>query len=156
MSLGIRSGVNCRRANEPPTTAAEGAHRERLGDAGHALEEQVPAGQQPDEHPLDHGVLPDDDPLDLDQRLLERGGRLRHLVLTLLLRLRHAPKVGRHPAAGSPSPESQAALRSSDRRSRTHLVVMRLPLPGVLTVLLLSAAVTRRRSGDPSQCDLWP
>ena len=36
------------------------AHRERLGQPGHALEQDVAAGQQADEQALDHGVLADD------------------------------------------------------------------------------------------------
>ncbi len=36
------------------------AHGERLGQPGHPLQQDVPAGEEPDEQPLDHGVLPDD------------------------------------------------------------------------------------------------
>ena len=32
------------------------------------------AGQQPDEHPLDHGVLADQHPLDLEECPFEKGG----------------------------------------------------------------------------------
>ena len=42
-----------------------------LATPGHALEQHVAAGEQRDEHPLDHPVLADDDPLDLEQRPLE-------------------------------------------------------------------------------------
>ena len=38
----------------------EAAHEERLGDAGHALEEDVAPAQQGHEQPGDGGVLPDD------------------------------------------------------------------------------------------------
>ena len=48
--------------------------REGLRDAGHALEQHVPAGQQGDEHPLDQAVLADDDALDLEQHPLQLGG----------------------------------------------------------------------------------
>jgi hypothetical protein len=34
----------------------------------------VPAGEQRDQHPLDQAVLADDDPLDLEQHPLQRGG----------------------------------------------------------------------------------
>ncbi len=47
---------------------------ERLGDAGHPLEQDVPAGQQGDEHPLDQAVLADDDPLDLEEGALDPRG----------------------------------------------------------------------------------
>ena len=52
----------------------QGLDRERLRDAGHALEQHVSAGEQRDEHPLDQAVLADDDPLDLEQHPLEPGG----------------------------------------------------------------------------------
>ncbi len=38
----------------------QGPHRQRLGQAGHALEQDVAAGEQPDQQPLDHGVLSHD------------------------------------------------------------------------------------------------
>jgi hypothetical protein len=57
-------------------------HRERLRHPGHAFQQTVPTSQQPDQHPLDQVVLPDDDPLHLEQRVLEdsadTGGRCRH------------------------------------------------------------------------------
>ena len=51
----------------------QGAHGERLGHPGHALEQEVAAGEQSDQHPFDHEVLADDDALDLEQRALEHG-----------------------------------------------------------------------------------
>ena len=45
--------------------------RQRLGQAGHALDQQVPLRQQADEHALEHRVLAGDHPPDLEQRLLE-------------------------------------------------------------------------------------
>ena len=50
----------------------EGVHGQRLGQAGHALDEQVAPGQESDDHPLEQDVLADDDPLDLIEHLLER------------------------------------------------------------------------------------
>ena len=44
----------------------------RLGQAGHALDEQVAAGQEGDDHPLEQVVLADDDLLDLVQQALHR------------------------------------------------------------------------------------
>jgi hypothetical protein len=38
---------------------AQGLDQQRLGQAGHALEEDVAAGQEGDEEPLDRGVLAD-------------------------------------------------------------------------------------------------
>ena len=64
--------------------AAEGAaehvgerpHGQRLGEAGHALEQDVAAGQQRDEHALEHRVLADDDALALPQGGLQRAACL--------------------------------------------------------------------------------
>ena len=39
--------------------------RERLGNAGHAFQQDVALGKQANQHPLDELVLADDDPLDL-------------------------------------------------------------------------------------------
>ena len=49
--------------------------REGLGETGDALEQQVAAREQRDEHALEHRVLADDDPPDLEQQRL--GGRAR-------------------------------------------------------------------------------
>ena len=45
------------RAAERP---GERRHHERLAEAGHAFEQAVPAGDERDEHPLEHPVLADD------------------------------------------------------------------------------------------------
>jgi hypothetical protein len=49
----------------------DGLDRQRLGQAGDALEQHVAAGEQRDEHALEHRLLADDDALDLEQRVLE-------------------------------------------------------------------------------------
>ena len=54
----------------------ERAHGQRLGEAGHALEQHVAAGEQRDEQALEHRVLADDDALALVQRRLERAAHL--------------------------------------------------------------------------------
>jgi hypothetical protein len=53
----------------------EGLDRERLGEAGDALDEAMPFGEQTHEDAFDHAVLPDDDPLHLEERTLELLGR---------------------------------------------------------------------------------
>ena len=73
MSAGTRSGVNWMRWNSTPSALGEGLDRQRLGQAGHALDQEVAAGQEGDDHPLEQAVLADDDPLDLVEDLLERG-----------------------------------------------------------------------------------
>ena len=68
-----------RRELDPPELSVErvreGPDREGLGEAGDALEQQVAAGEQRDEHALEHRVLADDDAPDLEQDRL--GGRAR-------------------------------------------------------------------------------
>ena len=73
--------MNWMRLNDPCEDVGERLDRQRLGEAGHALEQQVAAGEQRDEDPLEHRVLADDDAPDLEQDGLARrarvGGRLR-------------------------------------------------------------------------------
>ena len=65
MSPGIRSGVNCTRLVSTDERRGEGAHQQRLGDAGHALHQHVAAAEQRDEQAGDGGVLADDGLADL-------------------------------------------------------------------------------------------
>jgi hypothetical protein len=51
----------------------QGLDRERLGEAGHALEETVPPREEAHRHSLDHPVLADEHPLDLEQDAFEDG-----------------------------------------------------------------------------------
>ncbi len=48
-----------------------GLDRERLREAGHALDQEVATGEQANEHPLEHLLLTGDHAPDLEQRLLE-------------------------------------------------------------------------------------
>ena len=63
----------------------ERAHRERLREAGHALEQHVAAGEKTDEQSVDHVVLTDDASRHLPRDILHesgirrRGGRMRRL-----------------------------------------------------------------------------
>jgi hypothetical protein len=43
-----------------------------LARPGNALDQEVPVGQQADEHPLEHRVLAGDHALDLVERTLDR------------------------------------------------------------------------------------
>ena len=49
----------------------EGLHRQRLGQSGHALDEQMAARHERDDHPLEERVLADDHPLDVVEHVLE-------------------------------------------------------------------------------------
>jgi hypothetical protein len=57
-----------RPANHP----RERLHGQRLGDARNALEQDVPLGQQADQHALDKLVLSDDDAFDLEDGPFQR------------------------------------------------------------------------------------
>ncbi len=60
--------------------ARDSAHGPGLGEAGHALDEDVAAGQQRDDEPLEQGALADDlafDPVDQAEEALLRRGDLR-------------------------------------------------------------------------------
>ncbi len=50
----------------------ERLHRERLGEAGHALEQDVAAGEQADQQAVDQVALADDDGADLFAEAVER------------------------------------------------------------------------------------
>ena len=66
--------MNCSREKLAVTVLRERLDGEGLGDARHALEQAVPAGEQADHHPLDEAFLADDDALDLEHHPLERAG----------------------------------------------------------------------------------
>src|SRR3712207_8538284 len=51
-----------------PYTTLFRSDRQRLCETGNALDQQVAAGEQADEHALEHLVLPGDDPPDLEDR----------------------------------------------------------------------------------------
>ena len=68
----------------PPTTLATVSTASVFATPGTPSSRQVPAGQQPDEHPLDQPVLTDDHPLDLEDDALEAlalMGRAGHGLL---------------------------------------------------------------------------
>ena len=68
----------------------ERAHQQRLGDARHALEQDVAAAQQRDHQAADHGVLTDDGLGDLGAQRQQRVARRRCAVV----RLRGLPMAG--------------------------------------------------------------
>ena len=70
--------MNWMRWNVVWIVSASVLHRERLREAGHALEQHVAAGEQADEQALDHVVLADDAARDLfEDRLHQRRVRRR-------------------------------------------------------------------------------
>ena len=60
MSDGIRSGVNCTRLVSSPITMPKRVHQLGLGQARHADQKAMAAGQQGDQGLLDHLVLAED------------------------------------------------------------------------------------------------
>ncbi len=76
MSLGIRSGVNCTRANSRSSACGDGLHEQRLREPGHADEQDVPAGEQRGDQVVDDLVLPDDAAGDLRGEGGAGGGEL--------------------------------------------------------------------------------
>ena len=73
-SLGSRSGVNWMRSNCTPSAVPRRLDEQRLGEAGHALEEHVAVGEQRDEQALDDGVLADDGLADFFAEFLGPSG----------------------------------------------------------------------------------
>ena len=117
----------------PPTAAGQRLDREGLGQAGDALEQAVAAGQQGDEHALDHAVLADDDPLDLEQHLLELGGvdrrRNRRGGTRALDRVLLAALLTGLPGRAGPRHRGP----STGRQSHPAASVLHLPEQGVPT-----------------------
>ena len=64
--------MNWIRWNAPAMVPARVRIDERLGQPGHALEQHVAVGQQPDQQPLEHGVLAHDDPAELGHELADQ------------------------------------------------------------------------------------
>ncbi len=87
MSPGIRSGVNWIRENVRSSALGEGRDEQRLAEAGHTLQQHVAAGEEADQHVVDHVVVTDDHLLDLGAQGLEGGDELLHAPLLGLGRL---------------------------------------------------------------------
>ena len=77
---------------DPPERAAEHGggrlDRQRLGEARHALDQEMAAGDEAHEHALEHLVLTGDHALHLDEGLLEPGARPFEVALGRRLRER--------------------------------------------------------------------
>ncbi len=80
----------------PAEHVGDGLDRERLGQAGDAFEQHVAAGEQRDEQPLEHPLLPHDHALDLEQRGLERGVCLSRRTLVAPLQSPKAYVLAAH------------------------------------------------------------
>ena len=73
MSLGIRSGVNWMRENLRSSTCAIVLIEQRLRQARHADDQAVAAGEQRQQHVLDHFLLTDDELVQLGDDLVVSG-----------------------------------------------------------------------------------
>ena len=88
----------------------EGLDRQRLGQARHALEEEVAAGQEADEDPLEHRVLADDDPPDLEQDGLGGGARVGRIGEGAQVGGGRMGRLGRVGHVGSPEVEGPGVV----------------------------------------------
>ena len=77
MSAGSRSGVNCTRENDSPAADGDRAGGERLGHAGHVVEQHVPVGEQAGHDQLQRRPLADDRLADLVDDGAHQGGGIR-------------------------------------------------------------------------------
>ena len=68
--------MNCRRWYCDAEDAGEGLGQGGLGDAGHAFEQDVAAGQQGDEELVRDGFHADDDPADLGEGAVAQAADL--------------------------------------------------------------------------------
>ena len=92
--------------SRPNAALGERLERERLREAGNALEEDVAAGEERDHEPIDEGVLADDDAGDLGaqrrdpaRRALGRGLQRRHVGRVAAARAK-ASLLAKHGAGG--------------------------------------------------------
>ncbi len=107
--------MNWIRWNSPPISVGEGLDGHRLGQAGHALDEEVTAGEQRDDHPLEQVVLADDGPLDLVERLLQRVRvAARWWPGPGPVGLGHGCSSGRGHWAGAPAPPPAVAMGTAN------------------------------------------
>ena len=84
MSAGIRSGVNWMRLKTRWRICASGLDEQRLGQTRHAGDQAMAAGEERDQHLIDHRVLADDDLADLAEDAL--AARARRASATCRLR----------------------------------------------------------------------
>ena len=66
--------MNCTRENCAADDLRQRRHRQRLGQARDSLDQAMAVGQQAQQDAFDEPVLPDDDPLDLEEGILEQSG----------------------------------------------------------------------------------
>ena len=75
--------------------AGQGPDGHRLGQPRHTFHQDVPVGEQPDEEPLDHVSLADDDPADLIQQAVDKGALRVNLLLNRFDIVVHGTILGR-------------------------------------------------------------
>ena len=75
-SLGSRSGVNWMRWKEQARLRAQRLGQQRLADAGHVLDQEVPLGQQGDQGEMDDLGLAEEDGAQVAFELVNEGERL--------------------------------------------------------------------------------
>ena len=70
-SAGTRSGVNWMRLKLPCIALGQGRYRQGLGQARHAFDQKMAAGQQRHQHPLQEMILADHDLLHFVKKMLQ-------------------------------------------------------------------------------------
>ena len=81
-----------------PQTLRDRSHGEGLGQAGHALDKDMPAGEQAEQQAIDHGALADDHLLDLAIKGIEAGTNLDGAAIDVFVAHTGIPK--RQPSHG--------------------------------------------------------
>ncbi len=115
-SAGSRSGVNWMRWNFAETVSHSVRDGQRLGEAGHAFEQHVAAGQQADQQPLDHVLLADDDAADFGENGVDEGALALHELVDGSDVAVHA-LLGRGPRAEAKSPGALARRRAAKQHT---------------------------------------
>jgi hypothetical protein len=91
----MRVGRELQALERAAEDVGDGLDGERLGQARDALEQDVATGEERHEQALEHPLLADDHPLDLEQRGLQRVMGLARGVRLLVQRVQ-APLFGGH------------------------------------------------------------
>ena len=130
-------GVNWMRENEAWMISARVRTASVLARPGHALEQDVAAGEQPDEEPLHHRVLPDDPARDFLEDRLHRQD-LRRLVG----QLRHAHA---RDSVGVMAGKLVGIAEAEARSVRRHLAAPGFTRSGVMPDRLVQAVLFLRR-----------
>ena len=148
---GQQVGRELHAAEAQPGRGGERAGDQRLGHAGHVLEQHVAVGEQREQHQLEHVALADDGPLDLVEDRLGRGGDVAGMRLVVIA-AGPPGRRGRRPGAAGASPRAKAS--SGPRAIGAHelpRVGREQLLRGLRLGVELDAAPAQAVGGDLAQ-----